>query len=188
MSFGDCWTIFSDVILIERTWTHSKQNLWWIRVWCPPREYLGRGRVTTELGFQNVEILSSTQLESRAVMNCSDSSVRGVELETGEKRVICALLDQKASPTKTEAVVITFEENKPCSAFSALFFHFSWAFWNLFRRHFFHYAPIKSDCILIEWVVCPGGCGHVYSFNSLSELRRRTAVSPNGRSKKTGKT
>lgn len=60
-----------------------------------------------ELGFQNVEILSSTQLESRAVMNCSDSSVRGAELETGEKRVICALLDQKASPTKTEVVLIT---------------------------------------------------------------------------------
>lgn len=38
-----------------------------------------------------------------------------------------------------------------------------------------NYAPIKSDYILIERVVCPGGCGQVDSFNSLSELRRRTA-------------
>lgn len=56
--------------------------------------------MTTELGFQNVEILSSTQLESRAVMNCPDSSVRGTELETVEKRVICALLDQKQAQPK----------------------------------------------------------------------------------------
>ena len=54
-------------------------------------------RMTTELGFQNVEILSSTQLESRGVMDCS---VRGMELETVEKRVIYAFLNQKKAQPK----------------------------------------------------------------------------------------